>query len=278
MAINPLLLNVKPISEITTVNNPTEGHLLFYDGSDELKKTNVSDFYNAMQSAYLGIATTTTTPPATGAYWYRVDTAGTYTNFLSGGSPIVVLEEDLTEKDVFLEVKDNVATKRVSLKNEKGISTHRKKYDDEVITEFFSFIDDIYIIDSEQEQNASAYAINYIWINTNVISQRVGKWGFQLMVNGSLNTNYGLPNATTADIINGRLIEIKADTENEPLANRIKVFVKFKSFPTGTIFLQRTFSPFYNQAFIINDFSLLVDLYRPTNTINKAFTEDNKGL
>ena len=44
MAINPLLLNVKPISEITTVNNPIEGHLLFYDGSDELKKTNVSDF------------------------------------------------------------------------------------------------------------------------------------------------------------------------------------------------------------------------------------------
>ena len=38
MSINPLLLNVKPISEITTVNNPTEGHLLFYDGGDELKK------------------------------------------------------------------------------------------------------------------------------------------------------------------------------------------------------------------------------------------------
>lgn len=121
MSIDPLLLNVKPISEITTVNNPTEGHLLFYDGSDELKKTNVSDFYNAMQSAYLGIATTTTTPPATGAYWYRVTTAGTYTNFLSGGSPVVVTEGDFYDGtkyyDVTIEVKDNVATKRVNQVN-----------------------------------------------------------------------------------------------------------------------------------------------------------------
>ena len=121
MAIDPLRLNVKPISEITTVDNPTEGHLLFYDGSDELKKTNVSDFYNAMQSAYLGIATTTTTPPATGAYWYRVTTAGTYTNFLSGGSPVVVTEGDFYDGtkyyDVTIEVKDNVATKRVNQVN-----------------------------------------------------------------------------------------------------------------------------------------------------------------
>ena len=41
MAINPLLLNVKPISEITTVDNPTNGYLLFYDGSDELKKVDI---------------------------------------------------------------------------------------------------------------------------------------------------------------------------------------------------------------------------------------------
>ena len=44
MAIDPLLLNVKPISEITTVDNPTEGHLLFYDGSDELKKVDIVEF------------------------------------------------------------------------------------------------------------------------------------------------------------------------------------------------------------------------------------------
>ena len=44
MAINPLLLNVKPISEITTVDNPTNGHLLFYDGGDELKKVDIVEF------------------------------------------------------------------------------------------------------------------------------------------------------------------------------------------------------------------------------------------
>ena len=66
-----------------------------------------------LHTAYLGIATTTTTPPASGAYWYRVDTAGTYTSFLSGGSPIVVSAGDLDGNEVFLEVKDNVVTKRV---------------------------------------------------------------------------------------------------------------------------------------------------------------------
>ena len=228
-------------------------------------------------SAYLGIATTSTTPPATGAYWYRVTEAGTYTNFLSGGSPIVVLEEDLKGNDVFLEVKDNVATKRLSLKNE-GISTHRKEYDDEVITEFFSFIDDIYIIDSEQEQNISSYKLNYVWINTNNIGQNIGKWGFQLMVNGSLNTNYGLPNNLTVDdVVNGRFIQINVD-ESEPLANRIKVFVKFKNYPNVTIFKQKEVSPFYANAFVIKPFSQLIDIYRPQDTIVKAFTSDNKGL
>ena len=68
------------------------------------------------KSAYLGIATTTTTPPATGAYWYRVDTAGTYTNFKnSSNASIVVSAGDLDGNDVTLEVKDNVATKYVKI-------------------------------------------------------------------------------------------------------------------------------------------------------------------
>ena len=78
---------------------------------------------NIAQSAYLGIATTTTTPPATGAYWYRVTTAGTYTNF----SDIVVTEVDLdivngvANNEVVLEVNNGVATKLVRrLKGDKG--------------------------------------------------------------------------------------------------------------------------------------------------------------
>ena len=63
-------------------------------------------------TAYLGIATTTTTPPATGAYWYRVDTAGTYTNFKdSSNTAIEVTAADLAGNLVHLEVKDNVAKK-----------------------------------------------------------------------------------------------------------------------------------------------------------------------
>ena len=71
-------------------------------------------------SGYLGIATTTTTPPATGAYWYRVDTAGTYTNFKgSGNASIIVTEADLdvvngvANNEVILEVNNGVASKKV---------------------------------------------------------------------------------------------------------------------------------------------------------------------
>ena len=80
-------------------------------------------------SGYLGIATTTTTPPATGAYWYRVDTAGTYTNFKgSGNVAIVVTATDLdvvngvANNRVILEVNNNVATKIVErMKGDVGV-------------------------------------------------------------------------------------------------------------------------------------------------------------
>ena len=91
-----------------------------YVGNVYTKEQTDIKIADGLTYAYLGIATTTTTPPATGAFWYRVDEAGTYTNFLSGGSPIMVSAGDLDGNDVFLEVKDNVATKRVRLNNEKG--------------------------------------------------------------------------------------------------------------------------------------------------------------
>ena len=84
----------------------------------------------AATSGYFGIATTTTTPPATGVYWYRVDTAGTYTNFKgSGNTAIVVTATDLdvvngvANNRVILEVNNGVATKRVErVKGDTGVA------------------------------------------------------------------------------------------------------------------------------------------------------------
>ena len=78
MAINPLLLNVKPISEITTVNNPIEGHLLFYDGSDELKKVDIVEFQSLIGGIAKPLAITDASPTVSG--WYKPTTAGTYAN------------------------------------------------------------------------------------------------------------------------------------------------------------------------------------------------------
>ena len=78
MAINPLLLNVKPISEITTVNNPTNGHLLFYDGSDELKKVDIVEFQSLIGGIAKPLAITDASPTVSG--WYKPTTSGTYAN------------------------------------------------------------------------------------------------------------------------------------------------------------------------------------------------------
>lgn len=78
MAINPLLLNVKPISEITTVDNPIEGHLLFYDGSDELKKVDISEFQSLIGGIAKPLAITDASPTVSG--WYKPTTSGTYAN------------------------------------------------------------------------------------------------------------------------------------------------------------------------------------------------------
>ena len=78
MAINPLLLNVKPISEITTVDNPTNGHLLFYDGSDELKKVDIIEFQSLIGGIAKPLAITDASPNVVG--WYKPTTSGTYAN------------------------------------------------------------------------------------------------------------------------------------------------------------------------------------------------------
>lgn len=112
MAINPDLLIVKSVGELKEKPTPSENdQFLLYDGN-ELKKSKWSNVQDQITSAYLGIATTTTTPPATGAFWYKADTAGTYANF--GG--IVVTTAELLANFVYIEVTNGVAKKVLSAK------------------------------------------------------------------------------------------------------------------------------------------------------------------
>ena len=112
MAINPLLLNVKPISEITTVNNPTKGHLLFYDGSDELKKVDIVEFQSLIGGIAKPLAITDASPTVSG--WYKPTTSGTYAN--AGGLVAQVGYDTLfyfdgttwSKVEVALPVNDNV--------------------------------------------------------------------------------------------------------------------------------------------------------------------------
>lgn len=85
-------------------------------GVQETLVNSFNEAVAAVQSAYLGIATTTTTPPATGAYWYRVDAPGTYTNFLEGESPITVTQNELDDNFVYFNVTNGVVSKELSKK------------------------------------------------------------------------------------------------------------------------------------------------------------------
>ena len=64
-------------------------------------------------SGYLGIATTTTTPPATGAYWYIVDAPGTYMGVTVTATDFKDVEGNYY--DVTLEVKDGAVVKKKKL-------------------------------------------------------------------------------------------------------------------------------------------------------------------
>ncbi|WP_392436474.1 hypothetical protein ACF3N7_05410 [Cruoricaptor ignavus] len=97
---------ISPINQATIDLNGNTGNTYSKTQLD----AKIADNLAAMQSSYLGVATTTTTPPATGAYWYRVDAPGTYMG-------VKVTADDFKDADgnyydVTLEVKDGVATKR----------------------------------------------------------------------------------------------------------------------------------------------------------------------
>ena len=68
---------------------------------------------------YIGILSTTDTPPATGSYYGKVDTAGTYTNFLDSTSiPILFTNLELENNFGFISIVNNVATKSLNSKPE----------------------------------------------------------------------------------------------------------------------------------------------------------------
>lgn len=78
MAIDPKLLVVKPVSELETVVNPTTGQVLYYDGSNNLKKTSVESFFQMLNTFAIPLSTTDPSPTVVG--WYKPTNAGTYAN------------------------------------------------------------------------------------------------------------------------------------------------------------------------------------------------------
>ena len=85
MAIDTKLLEITPVSELTEVTGLQEGSLLFYDGSNKLKRISLETFNNLSKTAK-PIGLSDVAPTVSGLY--KPKTAGTYAN--AGG--LVALE------------------------------------------------------------------------------------------------------------------------------------------------------------------------------------------
>lgn len=77
MAIDPKLLVIKPVDELAEVTGLQAGSMLFYDGSDNLKRISIDTFNNLSKTAK-PLAPTGPTPSAEGLY--KPTISGTYTN------------------------------------------------------------------------------------------------------------------------------------------------------------------------------------------------------
>ena len=77
MAIDTKLLEITPVSELTEVTGLQEGSLLFYDGSNKLKRISLETFNNLSKTAK-PIDLSDVAPTVSGLY--KPKTAGTYTN------------------------------------------------------------------------------------------------------------------------------------------------------------------------------------------------------
>ena len=77
MAIDTKLLEITPVSELTEVTGLQEGSLLFYDGSNKLKRISLETFNNLSKTAK-PLKPTDATPTQEGLY--KPTQVGTYTN------------------------------------------------------------------------------------------------------------------------------------------------------------------------------------------------------
>lgn len=77
MAINPNLLVIKPVNELESVTGLQAGQILFYDGSNNLKKIDVDTFNNLSKTAK-PLKPTDATPTVEGLY--MPTESGTYNN------------------------------------------------------------------------------------------------------------------------------------------------------------------------------------------------------
>lgn len=77
MAINPDLLVIKPVNQLESVTGLQAGELLFYDGSNNLKKIDIDTFNNLPKSAKL-LKLSDPTPTEEGLY--MPEKVGTYAN------------------------------------------------------------------------------------------------------------------------------------------------------------------------------------------------------
>lgn len=115
MAIDPKLVSIKTAAQLPSGIPTASGEFLYFE-DETLKKAEMSDLYDRLESAYLGILTPSSTIPATGSWYGTVLAAGIYNNV----SPAITVdaadfdvENGTANNEVRITISDGVATKDV---------------------------------------------------------------------------------------------------------------------------------------------------------------------
>lgn len=115
MAIDPKLVSIKTAAQLPSGIPTASGEFLYFE-DETLKKAEMSDLYDRLESAYLGIITPSSTIPATGSWYGTVLAAGTFNNVtpaITVDAADFDIENGTPNNEVRIIITEGVPTKRV---------------------------------------------------------------------------------------------------------------------------------------------------------------------
>lgn len=115
MAIDPKLVSIKKASDLPSGIPTSTGEFLYFE-DETLKKAEMSDLYDRLESSYLGVITPSSTIPATGSWYGSVLEPATFNNVtpaITVAAADFDVQNGTANNEVRIIISEGVATKDV---------------------------------------------------------------------------------------------------------------------------------------------------------------------